>query len=814
MTRASHVVLIATSLLLAAGPVWGAGETQADLERQRADVQRAQESAGREADLAIQGVLQGTERDLEAKRQDLQRRIRAWTENLQEPDQADLHAAVREALDVARANGLDIPRLTRIHELTKKVIRTADFAVGAGPPKPQFRDSWVPFVTESVVVAQRVSDTLLWAIGEDRHLLDAQRRHNEYRLNLTKRAMLAYARALTASRDPLAPCQPRDAGTVPIRGQALPTVGCPDPVVEGLRAYLDAVRTIQSADAPALLAEAEQLVAEQQLVSDVLGVVPMVGDALDFYGIASGEDMLSGQAVPLEVRGMMAFFRALPLIGKVAPWALEQAAKRSPVAKIVIESMTYYVDEVAEISRVASRVYGQAAQEAATVLADNAARRWGMTFPQLREVAETLKRLPPWQLPAMTPQQRAAAAQALEERLKIGRQLREAAMDRIAASSLPPDVHRRYLQRAKALTDAVLEPLQGPLSRRIAATNMVEEHARAFAEVTRRRKEVHVFRGVNPDAARLIGLDWGTKPMGVKPKSAAARPIAASIPVDPRLNKLGTEVEELREQLGRAQDDTASLRARLAEAEKDFVKGAADLKACFESVPPCAKKIPFPVGPGEKPLLFAQDAASGKTVFVEEVGPGQFRNVETGQAVVPHASPRPVEILADPVTGRPLTADYDLLAFGERGRHSSPTYNKDTGYITRQQQEIVRDMNQAAQARGFRGGNVVHHGAEAWFPGSRASMADPPLTVFDETGNILHIPRCDDACMRRWCEARGLDPATVRPDPQRLVKDYFHLKRLQQINLDPNPRWDWGFYNALDGWLPLLDLSKVRRAAR
>ena len=54
----------------------------------------------------------------------------------------------------------------------------------------------------------------------------------------------------------------------------------------------------------------------------------------------------------------------------------------------------------------------------------------------------------------------------------------------------------------------------------------------------------------------------------------------------------------------------------------------------------------------------------------------------------------------------------------------------------------------------------------------------------------------------------------MRPDAQRLVKDYFHLKRLQGINLDPNPRWDWGFYNALDGWLPLLDLGKVRRAAR
>ena len=814
MMRGRPAILIVASLLLVAAPIRGGAETRVDLERQRADLQRAQESAGRDADLALQGVLDGTQRDIEAKRQDLQRRIRAWTENLQEPDQAELHAAVREALDVARATGLDVARLTRTYELTRKVIRTADFAVGAGAPKPQFRDSWVPFVPETLVVAQRVTDTLLWAMGEDRHLLDAQRRHNEYRLNLTKRAMLAYARALTASRDPSASCLPQDAGTLTIRGQAVPTVRCPDPVVDGLRAYLDAVRTIQSADAPALLAEAEQLVAEQQLVADVLGVVPVVGDALDFYAIASGEDMLSGQAIPAEVRGLMAFFRALPLIGKVAPWALEQAAKRSPVAKVVIESMTFYVDEVAEISRIAGRVYGQAAQDAATVLADNAARRWGMTFPQLREVAETLKRLPAWQLPSMTPQQRAVAAQALEERLRIGRQLREAAMDRIAAADLPPDVYRRYLQRAQALTDAVLEPLQGSLSRRIAATNMVEEHARAFAEVARRRKQVYVFRPVNADAKRLIGLDWGTKPMGVKPKSATARPIAASIPADPRLNKLGSDVEELRQQLSQAQGDTASLRARLAEAEKDFLKGAADLEACLKSVPPCAKKIPFPMDPGEKPLLFAQNPATGKTVFVQEARSGQFRNVETGDAFAPASPPRPVEILADPVTGRPLTADYDLLSFGEQGRHSSPTFNKDTGYITRQQREIVRDMNQAVHARGFRGGDVVHHGAEAWYPGSRVSMADPPLTVFDETGNILHIPRCDDACMRSWCAARGLDPATVRPDPQRLVKDYFHLKRLQKINLDPNPRWDWGFYNALDGWLPLLDLAKVRRAAR
>lgn len=162
--------------------------------------------------------------------------------------------------------------------------------------------------------------------------------------------------------------------------------------------------------------------------------------------------------------------------------------------------------------------------------------------------------------------------------------------------------------------------------------------------------------------------------------------------------------------------------------------------------------------------------------------------------------------------GKCITADYDFLAFGQKGPHVSPDFNPNTGFITKEQEEILAEVNKAAKDAGYAGGNVSHHGAETFYPGSPGAMkVDPVVTALDPKKGMVTIPRCDIDCMDKWCMTtklcNGLPVCGQVPkqpcmpvDPDRLLKDFFHAKRLEGYNLDPNPVWNWGNYRVTSGW--------------
>lgn len=167
----------------------------------------------------------------------------------------------------------------------------------------------------------------------------------------------------------------------------------------------------------------------------------------------------------------------------------------------------------------------------------------------------------------------------------------------------------------------------------------------------------------------------------------------------------------------------------------------------------------------------------------------------------------------------PLTADYDFLAIAEKGDVRPPDWDDLQGSRTPEMAKTIDEVNEAIKTRSvhpdgqpYQGGNVVHHGPESWYADSPGALGiDPEITVFDPDAGPILIKRCDADCMRRWCDdtklCGGLDicskPA-VAPcmplDPDRLLKDYFHSKRLDDYNLNPNSAWGWGDYNLLGGW--------------
>jgi hypothetical protein len=70
-----------------------------------------------------------------------------------------------------------------------------------------------------------------------------------------------------------------------------------DPVkgVEGFRAYTNALRHYQAAEQFRTEAQSMELAADQQLARDIASGVPLLGDAIDIVGIATGEDAFTGE---------------------------------------------------------------------------------------------------------------------------------------------------------------------------------------------------------------------------------------------------------------------------------------------------------------------------------------------------------------------------------------------------------------------------------------------------------------------------------------------------------------------------------------
>jgi hypothetical protein len=101
-------------------------------------------------------------------------------------------------------------------------------------------------------------------------------------------------------------------------------------------------------------------------------------------------------------------------------------------------------------------------------------------------------------------------------------------------------------------------------------------------------------------------------------------------------------------------------------------------------------------------------------------------------------------VLGDPVTGKPITADYDLFAVGNKnGPGEVGPFDPDLGSISANERGTMLALNDGAKSSGYTGGNVVHHG-----PANRYAnvleAADWPVTAFTPDGNIHTIGNLEE----------------------------------------------------------------------
>ncbi len=281
------------------------------------------------------------------------------------------------------------------------------------------------------------------------------------------------------------------------------------------------------------------------------------------------------------------------------------------------------------------------------------------------------------------------------------------------------------------------------------ATPLLPEHLDAVAKTAQKRDEVYLFRPVNENAVGRLQEGSATKGLNIKGKSADSGPHKGLIPVDQEFSKLKA-------------DDPS----RIPEYNEK-------VQSSLNGDPPAAKAVPYTVE-GKPVKVYKNGSPPPDYIYAIERN-GVLYDAENPQVPIDRgkvdssAPPKDLTVLADPETGKPMTADYDLLAIGTKGPKQEPQpYDPVKGVMTPAEEDAVRALQKATEKPTE--GNpdparVIHHGPETRNPHPEPFKG--PVTAVDGEGNVKVI------------------------NSEQELANYFNEKNAEGYNMEPNPGWGW-----------------------
>lgn len=701
---------------------------------------------------------------------------------------SEINELMAEARSVAAHFGLNVERYGRLYDIGKKAIRESGFVLNDHIPPDQKVDLVSRFNAFFTSTAERRAE-----IAEFRAKLQ------EYKLGLTKRVTFAYIRALLAAPDAVRNCDfQQSSETVDFKGQTFRSLGCEDPVLTNLKKYVQAVQNLAGAEAEFFAGEADYVIAEQTIMNDLAAGIPLLGDAIDLYSIYSGEN-LAGQCLDRTSLAITAVFSLIPFVP--ASW-WTYGIKRFGLEEH-ISKMTLLAAEWAE--------YGGKNLDGFVAWTGVSER----TLANFQEVMFTEINVfsKPFGISGrgkITKSAQGPLAAKLSADEIAAENLKLVQKAKVVFDELPDDVRAEAVRRSKNLLRENLEKFQKNKKHVVDASNMVPEHIEEFIKLARQEDSIIIFRSVNPDATVLIANNAATKWMDVKPKSADWGPHRGYLPFDQNFSKL------------RNPDKLKNLNPKqLADAAEKAASFSEKSKKCITN--PNCFKIPLEL-PNKNTVHILQDGVDQIPVLRTPEGkyldPDLLTEIQGLSGELP-----PMEVIAGKnAKGElvPLTADYDLLAVGNKKETHLAMSSDATGNITPQEQNIVNGINEAGERAGYTGGDLSHHGPENQFHLSEGALSqDPVVTAIHPKDGPVTIPRCDRECFVDWCRTSkrcGAIPVCRKTsvpdlpclpvDPDRLLKDFMQQARLDgYTNLRPNATWDWGEANGLSGWAPRVMLE-------
>ena len=800
---------------------------------------------------------------IEVRRHALLRKVESWSQSDKETILAlstdEINDVLSEATGIADYYGLDTVELTKLYDIGKTTIKRSLFELpenthpdddyGYERLKENVYNSTVDALKPTVVKSFETLFLGYFTNAEKREIEIAEflAKKQEYRVLLFKRVTLAYLRALLLSGEPLPACAinaPPE--MVTFKGEKIPVLNCPDPSITHLRKYVDAIRELQSAEADNFNNQAQMVITQQQLAVDMASVIPVVGDIIDWYGLVYGlyaHEDFTGHCLSYTDYAIQFFAAVVPFAG---PKVLESAVARSPAAARFVVNVGEIFDGVNQMSSFDNLYHGGGnalsalASSAGSAISPkegnrllvNLADRWGVTPQQLetfsRDIQAVLKKSERQQKQAAEKILREAEEKAAKESKKklaeiMAETIDDANMETRALKKLQheaPEIYERALREAEEVFSRNLKTLQKSQADAIANSNMVDEHVEEIMHYMKEaaqgkhgpdaEKMVLIYRHVNADSKELIRQGFFTKGMDVKGKSADWGAHRGFIPIEQQFSKLGNPNKL---QAGKLSPADAANIDKFQKKVSDFIS----------KEPGNAAKYSVDLVVEGTPVMVVKDTRTGKEITTFLAADGRYLDEARNPfpvGVIDDSSKRPLRVMGTPDdTGKvhALTADYDFLAFGFSSEVGNPNYDDLTGYISQKQETVLDDINQAIQRKTGYKGNVSHHGPEVQYPDSPGAFQDPLLTTMDLEYGVMTIPKCDADCMRKWCSGNSrctqfgfptvpvcnmnmIQKPCIAVDPDRLLKDYMHLKRLQNYKLFPNKSWGWGDYNVVGGW--------------
>ncbi len=289
--------------------------------------------------------------------------------------------------------------------------------------------------------------------------------------------------------------------------------------------------------------------------------------------------------------------------------------------------------------------------------------------------------------------------------------------DAIACPGATP-VYRWCAELKQELTqsrrDGALEKFKRALGQLLVAVSI--------SEVAHHRHEVLLTRPVNGDAYVHMAEGAPTKGIHIKGKSSDWGPQRGYIPVDERYSKLAHITDEA---------ERASKIDKYSEKNRETI-------------------------------------ALGYAVAVPLVGPEGVAVVRGTKVVwVPEARKDDLvlEVLGDAKSGRFITADVDMLAFGKPAGATEVINDSEMGTITPSEIDSVLELNSAFLRHGYKGGAIVQHGAEARF--TLSDGVDFPVTSYEPGGKVVVL------------------------HDERALRKYYRMMTRQGFVLTVNPNWKW-----------------------
>ncbi len=765
----------------------------------------------------------------------------------------EINDALSEATAIGNFYGLNTRELTKLYEIGKNVIKRSLFEL----PENTHPDDDYSYERLKQNVQNSTVDALKPGLVKGIETLfasefnNAQKREieiaeflakkQEYRVLLFKRVTLAYIRALLMSGEERPACDiealAQKAATQTINGKKYLLLNCPDPAMDYLRRYVNAIRTLQSAESDTFTAHSQMVIAEEQLVVDMASALPVISDGIDWfnlgYGIYAQED-LTGHCVTYLSHATNFVAAVLPVVS--GPM-LSRFLARNPngYTAAFINNMGELMSALNYKNARTTAVYGTSGMldmasdlSARSDMLANFAKRWNLDPADFKRISddwikwlnnvelnenELAKKL------AIEAKERATARAKRSAGKIMENTTGDARADMKALAKLKSEATEFFEMAVKKSDDTMaknLMAIQPEYLKAVENSNLVPEHVEALKGYLRdvaagkypdmnAEEMIMMYRSVNPDATALIKAGFHTKGMNIKGKSADWGVHRAFIPVDQNFSKLGNP------------DNYAGV-AKIT----DFQNQVDDFYTKLGSQ---ANDYRIALKIDDKEVKIVKDLATGQemSVFYKN---GTYSD-EAGNAIAKSKlnlkNERPMMVIAVPDKNgipRAVTADYDFLAFGFQSPLETPKFSEATGYVTDTQNRVIKDSNEAIRKATGYTGDVSHHGPEAQYPFSPGALQqDERVFSIDLSApnGVVEIPRCDMECMIKWCDTnssckkfgyphtpvcnpKNPFPPCIPVDVNRLYKDYVHNRRLHGYNLFPNKKWGWGDYNLMGGW--------------